>query len=133
MNEDDLITIAHDLGPRNADVMQDLLASAGIPVMVRGARSTDGEGPELAVKSADEARARAILAEAEPAAAPDSAPFVCERCGETAPAGSLVCPVCAESETTAKMTAPRRPPPIGLLVGGVVAAVLLYLSITNTP
>jgi len=103
MSEDDLVVIADSLSPQEAGMMRALLASAGIAVVSPSAGSSQSDRPEQ----------RSELA-VKSADAPQARA------------------VLAGAETTMGKTSSKRPPPFGLIIGGIVAAILLYLSLTET-
>jgi hypothetical protein len=98
MNDDEIevVVVASCLWPYEAQMMRGVLEMGGVQAFVQGALSTSGEIPgpvsSVAVAGADEARAKVLLAGVDATAEP----FVCDACGETAPAGFSECPMCAE-------------------------------------
>ena len=98
MSDDERVVVADSLWPHEAGMLQGILEAGGVQAFVRGALSTSGDIPgpvsSISVRAEDEADARTLLAGVDT----EGEPFVCERCGETTPAGYSECPLCAEAQ-----------------------------------
>ena len=136
MSEDDFVTIADSLTPHQADVLHSRLVSAKVNAVVRDASSTSGELPgrtsTVRVQGKDEAAAREVLAEASVIHSTRPGSNLCAQCGEDTAPGMQRCLACVETSAAANLGVSKRPFPIGLIVGGIIAAILLYLSTAGT-
>ncbi len=136
MSEDDLVTIADNLDPHVANGIHRRLASAEIKAVVRDATSISDEPTDpvsaVLVRVQDEATARQVLATPRGIGSTEASSHSCAQCGRDTDPGMQRCLVCVEKAAAANVSVAKRPFPIGLILGGLIAAVLLYMSTAGT-